>query len=317
MEMHQIRYFLAAAEALNFTRAAEKCSVSPPSLLRAIKLLELEFGGRLFNRERANTHLTELGQIALPHLQQILDASNEAKQKTKTYLASNKAILTLGIMCTIAPHLFVELTRNFRKRYPDISLKILDSTAPRLKASLLSGELEAAIYSLPGDDDSKRTHALPLFEEPMVIVVCDSHPLAKKKTIDIKDLDGAPYLDRINCEFGSYGEKLFEACGVSGPTTYQSERDDWVLAMVAAGLGYGFMPQSSANYPGVTARPLANPALTRTVNLVTVRGRQHSPAVGAYVREVMRTRWQGKPALALRTEKARRADGAADGEERS
>src|SRR5882724_7842369 len=67
MEMHQVRYFLAVAEELNFTRAAEKCNVSQPSLSRAIQMLEQEFGGPLFWRERGRTHLTELGQMIRPH----------------------------------------------------------------------------------------------------------------------------------------------------------------------------------------------------------------------------------------------------------
>ncbi len=308
MEMHQIRYFIAAAETRNFTRAAELCSVSPPSLFRAIKLLEIEFGGRLFNRERTNTHLTELGKMVLPHLQQVLKEAEDAKRKTKEFLNRDTEMLSLGIMCTIAPHMFVELTRNFRERNSAVTLKIVDATAERLQSALLMGELEVAIYCIPGAEEHKLTHAMPLFMEPMVIAVSESHPLASKTAIEAADLDGLPYLDRINCEFGNYGVKLFEDCGVSGPTTFQSERDDWVLAMVAAGMGYGFMGQSTATYPGVVARPLVRPAISRTVNLVTVRGRQHSPAVGAFVREVMRARWQGKAALAHELENSREPD---------
>ena len=77
--------------------------------------------------------------------------------------------------------------------------------------------------------------------------------------------------------------------------------------MAAAGMGYGFMPKSSAQHPGVVARPLVNPEFWRVVNLVTVRGRPHSPAVGAFVREVMRVKWQGKDALAVA--QARRGKG--------
>src|SRR5215831_15485976 len=80
MEMHQIRYFLAVADELNFTRAATKCNVSQPSLTRAIKLLEEELGGALFHRERANTHLSELGRMVMPHLQQVYGQSQAAKQ---------------------------------------------------------------------------------------------------------------------------------------------------------------------------------------------------------------------------------------------
>jgi LysR family transcriptional regulator, hydrogen peroxide-inducible genes activator len=303
MEMHQIRYFIEAARTRNFTRAAEACCVSPPSLLRAIKLLEEEFGGKLFNRERANTHLTELGKIALPHLQQVLKEAQDAKAKTKDFLGRESSNLSLGIMCTVAPHLFVELTRNFRERHPGISLKLLDATAQKLQASLLAGELEAAIYCIPGSEDHRRIHTLPLFEERMVIAVAKNSPLARKKAITGADLNGEPYLDRINCEVGDFGERQFAAFDSTSPTTFQSERDDWVLAMVAAGLGYGFLPESSASFPGVVARPLVRPDITRTVNLATVRGRMHTPAVGAFVREVMRTPWQGIPALALRQER--------------
>jgi DNA-binding transcriptional LysR family regulator len=83
---------------------------------------------------------------------------------------------------------------------------------------------------------------------------------------------------------------------------YRSERDDWILAMIAAGLGFGFMPEHSIAHAGVVARPLIEPEFWREVNLVTVRGRPHSPAVGAFVREAMRTQWLGEPALAVRQE---------------
>lgn len=69
MEMHQVRYFLVVCEHLNFTQAARGCHVAQPSLTRAIQLLEKEFGGRLFHRERSRTHLIELGRIVRPYLQ--------------------------------------------------------------------------------------------------------------------------------------------------------------------------------------------------------------------------------------------------------
>ena len=301
MEMHQVRYFLAAAKHLNFTKAAQECSVSAPSLIRAIKLLELEFGGPLFNRERSRTHLTELGRIALPHLEQVLQESLDAKRKARDYLDLKEATLKLGIMCTIAPSQFVELVTGFRERYRNVILRIIDADARQLQTALLAGDLEAAIYCLPGETPHERTHVMPLFREQMVIAVCRSHALAMKKVIAAAHLNGEPYLDRINCEFSGYADRIFAERLIDGPTVYQSERDDWILAMVAAGMGYGFLPRSSAEYPGVVFRPLTEPEFWRTVNLVTVRGRRHSPAAGALVREVMRTKWQGQPPLALQS----------------
>jgi DNA-binding transcriptional LysR family regulator len=308
MEMHQVRYFLAAARHLNFTKAAEECAVSAPSLIRAIKLLELEFGGPLFNRERARTHLTELGRIALPHLEQLVQESLSAKQKAQDFLSLKEATLKLGIMCTITPAQFVDLVTGFRTRYPHVVLRVIDANARMLQAALLGGELEAAIYCLPGEPPHERTHVMPLFKEQMVIAVSSGHALARKTCIKAADLSGEPYLDRINCEFTGYADRLFEERAIEGPTIYQSERDDWILAMIAAGMGYGFMPRSTAKYPGVVGRPLVEPEFWRTVNLVTVRGRRHSPAVGALVREVMRTKWQGKEALSVEIGRSADAD---------
>src|SRR5215216_6165507 len=84
VEMHQIRYFLAVCETLNFTRAAEACNVSQPSLTRAIKGLEDELGGPLFRRERNNTHLTGLGEMMRPHLSQVLIETDAAKERAKS-----------------------------------------------------------------------------------------------------------------------------------------------------------------------------------------------------------------------------------------
>src|SRR5438105_4015333 len=100
MEMHQVRYFLAAAEELNFSRAAEKCNVSQPSLSRAIQQLEGELGGRLFHRERHFTHLTDLGQMIRPHLEIVYGAAVKAKRLSQDLSELKRVPLKLGIMST-------------------------------------------------------------------------------------------------------------------------------------------------------------------------------------------------------------------------
>src|SRR3954469_23418736 len=102
MEMSQIRYFRALCEELNFTRAAEKCNVSQPSLTRAIRLLEEEFGGPLFHRERTNTHLSELGRLVKPHLDQIFEQTQLAARHARELANLHRIKLTVGVMCTIA-----------------------------------------------------------------------------------------------------------------------------------------------------------------------------------------------------------------------
>jgi DNA-binding transcriptional LysR family regulator len=101
MEMHQIRYFLALSEELNFTKAADRCNVAQPSLTRAIRLLEQEFSGALINRERANTHLTELGRMMRPHLADAYEQAQLARSEARNLKTVKRLTLKLGVMCTI------------------------------------------------------------------------------------------------------------------------------------------------------------------------------------------------------------------------
>ena len=173
MEMHQIRYFLAVADQLNFTKAAEKCNVSQPSLTRAIKLLEEELGGLLFHRERANTHLSELGTMVQPHLQQIYDESHQAKRLAKDFAGLKKTILKLGIMCTIAPDQIIDLIGSIQRHHPGVELQLSDANAWDLQERLIEGALEVAIYCIPGQEPDPRLHVMPLFREQIVIAI---HP---------------------------------------------------------------------------------------------------------------------------------------------
>jgi LysR family hydrogen peroxide-inducible transcriptional activator len=297
MEMHQIRYFLSVAEELNFTRAASKCNVSQPSLTRAIKLLEDEFGGPLFNRERANTHLSELGRMVHPYLRQAYEQTQSVKEKAISFAKLARTTLKLGVMCTIAPDQLVELIAALNQRYEGIELELSDASGRVLQERLCNGELEVAIYCLPGEEPDERLHYMPLFREQLMIVTRPDHALARKNAVEVRDLDGQKYLNRVNCEFNGYAGPIWRQQGADFKTVYRSERDDWILAMVAQGLGFGFMPQYSINRPDVVSRPLVEPEFWREIQLVTVRGRPHSPAVGALVREALRTQWFGQKAV--------------------
>jgi DNA-binding transcriptional LysR family regulator len=296
--MHQVRYFLSAAEELNFTRAAEKCNVSQPSLSRAIQLLEHEFGGQLFRRERNNTHLSDLGQMVLPHLKVVYKTAVEAKRLSKDLIQMKKLALKLGIMSTISPDEIVDLIAALKLRHNGLELHLCDANARELRDRLLAGDLEAVIYALPGEEPDERMHAMPLFREQMVIAIDRGHKLANQPGFPVKKLDGECYIHRMNCEFAGYADHILHEKGVTCTPTYWSERDDWTMAMVAAGLGFAFMPKNAAKHPDVVGVPVVEPEFWRQVNLVTVRGRRYSPGVGALVREAMRKKWFGNQAIA-------------------
>lgn len=290
VEMHQIRYFLAVCETLNFTRAAESCHVSQPSLTRAIKGLEDELGGPLFRRERNNTHLTGLGEMMRPHLMQVLIETDAAKERAKSFSKLEDVELKLGMMCTIGPRRFVPFLQAFRERHPKVRLVVQDGSNVQLQERLAQGELDIAIYGQPdGIDD--RFHARRLYDERFVIGVAPGHPFSKQNMVSARDLDGQAYVNRLQCEFFDHARGLFREKGAKTVIVFRSDRDDWVQSMVMAGLGFTFIPEHAVTMTGLCVRPLIDPEISRSIQVVTVRGRPHVPAVGAFVREVLAFPW--------------------------
>jgi DNA-binding transcriptional LysR family regulator len=282
-----VRYFLALCEELNFTKAAKRCNVAQPSITRAIRQLEEEFGGPLVHRERGNTHLSELGRTIKPHLAQIFEHAQSIKRHVQELY---RAKLRLGVMCTIAPTPLVELITILEDRRPDLKIEVLDSTACELEEQLKRGDIEVAIYCRPSNRADPRLHYLKLFSEQMMIAISPRHQLAERNSVRFEDLRNERYLNQINCEFNeglvSETHKWKAIC--------RSQRNDWILAMCAAGLGFGLVPEFYATHPGIAVLPVIEPEIWREVNIVTARGRRHSPGVGALMGEAVRINWVGR-----------------------
>jgi DNA-binding transcriptional LysR family regulator len=283
MEMHQIRYFLAVCSERNFTRAARVCHISQPSLTRAIKLLEAEFGGILFRRERANSHLTELGEIVRPHLQEVWAQSHAAIRHAHEFAAVSRSKLRIGIMCTIAPALLAGLLARMRMQHGTIELQIVDGSASDLHDQLVGGQIAAAIYGMPEQKPDARFDRIPLFREQMQLALPQAHRLAEHSVIRLGDLAGERYIRRPRCEFNELMGRLLGQHGIACDISVTSERDDWVLALIAQNVGLALFPQRSIDHPGVAARPLAEPDLWREIHLVTLKERAFTEGLGAFV----------------------------------
>ncbi len=290
MELHEIRYFLTLSKTLNFTRAAEMCNVSQPALTRAIQKMEDELGGLLFSRERGNTHLTELGRMLEPHLREVLDRTNAAKETASRFLRLDSAQLRLGVMCTIGPVRFVSFLSQFRTDNPGVEITLQEAVPDRLCDLLVKGELDVALVARP-DGFPPPLQPQPLYKERFVIACDAGHPFARKNAVRVEELDGQPYLARINCE---YRDHLRDTCHANGSRlvgAFQSEREDWILTLVAAGMGVCFLPEFSNTIPGVISRPVIEPSIEREVCLVTIAGRRWSSPVAAFVRAVRQYKW--------------------------
>ncbi len=290
MELHEIRYFLALSKTLNFTKAAEACNVSQPALTRAIQKMEGELDGLLFSRERNNTHLTELGRLLEPHLNEVLARTLAAKETATRFLRLDSAQLRLGVMCTIGPLRFVSFLSQFRADNPGVQITLVEAVPERLCDLLMKGELDVALLAKP-DGFAAPFQPQPLYQERYVIACSARHPFARKDVVRVADLDGQPYLARINCE---YFDALRDVCRANGSHmigSFRSEREDWILTMAAAGMGVCFLPEFSNTIPGVISRHVVDPEVAREVSLVTVAGRRWSSPVAAFVHAVKQYRW--------------------------
>jgi DNA-binding transcriptional LysR family regulator len=279
MEMQQVRYFLALARELNFTRAAEACHVTQPALTRAIQALEAELGGRLFNRERQQTHLTELGRMMLPYIQSIQAQSDAATARARSVSKMRNVELKLCAMCTLSPTVLSNFIVAFQQGNRGVDLSVSDASASQLMRQLTGGEMEIGVMGHPDTVDD-RFHALELYRERFVVVLPPEHRLAQQPVVRVSELNNEPYVNRVNCELADFAGEAFARQGVEVRVVFRSERDYWVLGMIKAGLGWGFFPEFYPFPDDVVVRPLVEPQFARKVSLMTVRGRPHSPAVG-------------------------------------
>lgn len=292
MEMHQVRYFLAVCEAQNFSRAAEACHVAQPSLTKAIKKLEEEFGGELFFRERHRTHLTDLGRRLKPHFETVYHATTAAKADADGFHAEEAMVIDLGVMSTIGPTVMVDFFARLRQQNPSLDINIREAPGAELVSALRDGKIDAGLIGLPDLPDDLR--ALPLFSERYTIAFANGHPFERLNAVPVSDLDGVDYLKRVHCEFSDHFEALGADKTFKVNVRYTSEREDWIQALVLAGMGCSIMPEYLPMLPGISTRPVIEPEVSRTISLVTVAGRRHTPSLDAMIRLAGLFPWPGK-----------------------
>ena len=176
MEIQQVRYFLSVCLERNFTRAAKKCSVSQPSLTRAIKLLEAEFQGSLFIRGNGGVNLTELGRTVRPYLENVWNQASAIKKITADLGEAKGVELRLGVMSSISPKLFMDVAARFQAAYPALRFDVISGNEKSLAQGLINSSLDVAILARSSVQQRDRClECTELFLERMMIVVSATH----------------------------------------------------------------------------------------------------------------------------------------------
>jgi LysR family hydrogen peroxide-inducible transcriptional activator len=185
MELHQLRYAVAIADTGNFTRAAERCNVTQPSLSQQIINLEREVGHKLFHRLGRRAVLTEAGTVFLERARHIVFEVENAAKELSDHPALDRKI-SVGAIQTIAPYLLLPLIDKCRRDLPNLQINLVEGFIRDLVAGVVEGELDMAILTLPIKDP--RVSIEPLMTEPLLLVVGKTHPFSTRKEISLNDL---------------------------------------------------------------------------------------------------------------------------------
>jgi len=276
MELRHLRYFVAVAEELNFTRAAARLGIGQPPLSQQIRDLETELGTRLFHRVPHGAELTEAGREFLEEARGILSSAEHAKEVARRAHRGETGRLALGFPGSAAFNPVVSATiRNFRRSWPQVLLSLEEMNTFRLLERLVRGDLDAA-FIRPGaqDPDGVRLRRLP--PEPTLIALPASHPLAAQSELPLTTLANEPFVLFPRGAGLSLYDQIVESCREAGfePVIGQSAPQiSSVVNLVAADLGVSIVPQSIAQIAleGVVYRPIVGPAPIASLALATPR----------------------------------------------
>src|ERR1700758_1684887 len=190
--MHQLRYVVAVARAGNFSRAADQCHVSQPSLSQQIQKLEEELGEKLFDRLKRQARLTPAGEALLHRAVRILEEVDSAQRDARDRRKQLRGPLVLGVLPTIAPFLLPRAVAAFSRSTPAVEIIIQEETTAQLLKLLAECELDLAIASLPVRDH--RFEIEKLFDEQLLLALPPAHPLASRRRVRLADLENERFI---------------------------------------------------------------------------------------------------------------------------
>jgi len=290
MEMQQVRYFLTLARTLNFTRAAEECNVSQPSLTRAIRLLEAEFGGELLRRERRQSHLTELGQRMLPLMQQCYDAALAAKTLATAMKKNEIAPLSIAMSQTINIALFMPQLNELSRAFPGIQLKIKRGGPQEIDQLLKDGEAELAIAG-PLPETWDRLDGWPVYEERFDLLVSREHRLAERDPVPVTELKEERFLRRAGCEMTDIVVESLAAHDIHSEGAHEVESDQDLIALLESNFGVAMSPATGPSTEKLVRRPVDGVTVIRNVTIYGIAGRRRSPAASTLLNLLRATDW--------------------------
>ncbi len=242
MTIAQLKYLLAVAKHLNFTKAAQECHVTQPTLSMQIQKLEDELGVIIFDRVRKPIKITEIGKKIIEQAKTIVNESariNDLVQQEKGYIGG---VYKLGIIPTLIPTILPMFLKSFIKKYPAVELEVFEVPTQQMIEQLQEGKLDAGIAATPLEEE--KIVEKPLFYEPFVGFIPETHRLFQKKVLEEQDLDVKDILllDEGHC----FRDNILNICRLKDDEPQDFELNignfDALIKLAKEGLGMTLLP---------------------------------------------------------------------------
>jgi LysR family hydrogen peroxide-inducible transcriptional activator len=272
MNLRALNYLVKLAELQHFSKAADACFVSQPTLSTQIRKLEEELGVQLVERAPRNVQLTPVGKEVAQRARHVLRDIEQIHAAARRSRDPETGTLRLGLFPTLAPYLLPHVVPGIRRRFPQLKLQLAEEKTADILRLLEDGDLDAGLLALPVDVDSLEQEVL--FAEPFVMALPGSHALAAQDEVQLSDLVGSELLllEDGHC----LRDHALEVCAMAGAherVDFHATSMETLRQMVAAEVGVTLMPILAVKPPiastdNIVIRPFKEPAPSRSIVLV-------------------------------------------------
>ncbi len=291
MDLTQIKYFLALARTLNFTRAAEACNVTQPALTKSIQRLENEFGGVLLLRERSQTQLTELGRVVLPLLQQTFDAAENVRREAAQFRKQAASPLRIAVGRCVDSGIALPLLREVATKLPELEMTLRDGTGDEINHWLLHSTIDVALTT-DAEILTERAHRWLLFADPVVALLPAGHKLAAESHVETAAACREPFVGRLDACARLDRLAVRSDAGRDGRAVivHRAATEAQVQDLVRQGFGLTLSTERQRTHPAVVRKRLSPPE-TIPVYLAAIAGRPASRAADVFLKLARARDW--------------------------
>lgn len=251
MELRHLRYFVAVAEEQHFTRAAERLGIGQPPLSQQIQQLERELGARLFRRLSRGVALTEVGTIFLADARATLAAAARAMDNARRAARGELGTLHIGFTVSASFHPFVpRVILQFRETHPEVTLTLREGNSAEMLQAVREERLDLAIVR-PPSRLYEQLELEALFDEDMLIVLSDRHPLSARASLTLAELAREDFVLYARQTGPGVFDAIVAACrqaGFSPNVTQEAPQMSSTINLVAAGLGVSIVPAAIRSF---------------------------------------------------------------------